>query len=153
MIWGIKPAWMYWAVNRQRRALLATVDGKGMFALQTQLKPEEKLEDITDERASELFCQAIGQKIDHEIIGRASWMAGRALVAERFQDKRVLLGGDAVHLFTPTGGMGYKHGSGRMQSTLAGNWQLLLKIMHPKNCSKVMSRSVSQLLTVIPSLH
>tara|TARA_R110001583_G_scaffold57261_2_gene171813 strand:- start:4806 stop:6458 length:1653 start_codon:yes stop_codon:yes gene_type:complete len=104
---GIKPAWMYWAVNRQRRALLATVDGKGMFALQTQLKPEEKLEDITDERASELFCQAIGQKIDHEIIGRASWMAGRALVAERFQDKRVLLGGDAVHLFTPTGGMGY----------------------------------------------
>jgi len=35
------------------------------------------------------------------------WTAGHALVAERFQQGRILLGGDAVHLFTPTGGLGY----------------------------------------------
>src|SRR6185436_13157131 len=29
------------------------------------------------------------------------------LVAEQFQRGRILLGGDAVHLFTPTGGLGY----------------------------------------------
>ena len=30
-----------------------------------------------------------------------------SLVAEHFQKGRVFLGGDAVHLFTPTGGLGY----------------------------------------------
>jgi hypothetical protein len=33
-----------------------------------------------------------------------------ALVAERFADRRVLLAGDAVHLFTPTGGFGMNTG-------------------------------------------
>jgi len=33
--------------------------------------------------------------------------AGFTLVADKFQRGRVLLGGDAVHLFTPTGGLGY----------------------------------------------
>jgi 2-polyprenyl-6-methoxyphenol hydroxylase-like FAD-dependent oxidoreductase len=42
-----------------------------------------------------------------EIIERAPWTAGLTLVAERFQAGRVFLGGDAVHLFTPTGGLGY----------------------------------------------
>ena len=36
-----------------------------------------------------------------------TWTAGHALVAESFQQGRVFLGGDAVHLFTPTGGLGY----------------------------------------------
>jgi len=37
----------------------------------------------------------------------ATWLAGHALVAESFQRGHVFLGGDAVHLFTPTGGLGY----------------------------------------------
>ena len=38
------------------------------------------------------------------------WTAGVALVAERFGAGRVLLAGDAVHLFTPTGGFGMNTG-------------------------------------------
>ena len=41
-------------------------------------------------------------------IGRGP--AGVALVAERFGEGRVLLAGDAVHLFTPTGGFGMNTG-------------------------------------------
>jgi hypothetical protein len=41
------------------------------------------------------------------MIGRLPWTAGLALVAEKFQRGRVFLAGDAVHLFTPTGGLGY----------------------------------------------
>lgn len=36
-----------------------------------------------------------------------TWTAGHALVAERFGEGRVFIGGDAAHLFTPTGGLGY----------------------------------------------
>jgi hypothetical protein len=42
-----------------------------------------------------------------EILSRGTWTAGHALVADRFHRGRVLLGGDAVHLFTPAGGLGY----------------------------------------------
>ncbi len=33
--------------------------------------------------------------------------AGLVLVAQRFQKGRVFIGGDAAHLFTPSGGLGY----------------------------------------------
>jgi len=54
-----------------------------------------------------LFSKAFGQAIDIEILSMATWLAGHALVAESFQKGRVFLGGDAAHLFTPTGGLGY----------------------------------------------
>jgi hypothetical protein len=37
----------------------------------------------------------------------APWFAGFTLVAEKFAQGRVFIAGDAAHLFTPTGGMGY----------------------------------------------
>lgn len=100
-------AWMYWTFNRRRRALLACTDGRGGFVLQTQLRKGEKVEDITEAEAGRLFVQAVGRDLPFKVTGVASWLAGRALVAERYGRGRVLLGGDAVHLFTPTGGMGY----------------------------------------------
>jgi len=36
-----------------------------------------------------------------------TWIAGHALVAESFGGGRVYIGGDAAHLFTPAGGLGY----------------------------------------------
>jgi hypothetical protein len=100
-------AWMYWTFNRRRRALLATTDGKGGFVLQTQLRKGENIEEMTEADAGRLFLQAVGCDIPFKVVGMATWQAGRALVAERYGRGRVLLGGDAVHLFTPTGGMGY----------------------------------------------
>jgi hypothetical protein len=49
----------------------------------------------------------MGREFDLEILARAPWTAGLTLVAERFRSGRAFLGGDAVHLFTPTGGLGY----------------------------------------------
>ena len=100
-------AWMYWTFNRRRRALLAAIDGYGRFALQTQLRDDEVYENIDRDGAKQLFFQALGREIPVEITGTATWVAGRGLVADKFQLGRVFLGGDAVHLFTPTGGMGY----------------------------------------------
>jgi 2-polyprenyl-6-methoxyphenol hydroxylase-like FAD-dependent oxidoreductase len=100
-------AWMYGTFNAERRALLIAVDGKGEFVFHTQLRPDESAEMITDDTALDYLRQAVGTSIPVEILARDLWLAGRTLVADRFQHGRMLLGGDAVHLFTPTGGMGY----------------------------------------------
>ena len=100
-------AWMYWAVNRERRAFMASVNGRDEFNFHTQLKPGQSAEQITDAQARAMFEEAVAATLDIEIIARSSWTAGYTLVAERFQRGRVFLGGDAVHLFTPAGGLGY----------------------------------------------
>lgn len=101
------PAWMNVTFNRQRRAFMAAVDGKGEFAFHTQLRSHEIESEITAERALEMFREAVGAPIDAEILSHGTWIAGYALVAESFQRGRVFIAGDAAHLFTPAGGLGY----------------------------------------------
>jgi 2-polyprenyl-6-methoxyphenol hydroxylase-like FAD-dependent oxidoreductase len=101
------PAWMNVTFNRDRRAFAVAVDGRGEFAFHTQLRSHEREDQLTDADARQLFEAAVGLPIAAEVLSRCSWTAGHALVAEAFQRGRVLLGGDAAHLFTPTGGLGY----------------------------------------------
>jgi 2-polyprenyl-6-methoxyphenol hydroxylase-like FAD-dependent oxidoreductase len=101
------PAWMNVTFNRDRRAFMCAVDGKSEFAFHTQLREGENESEISDSRALGMFRTAVGAEIEAEILSRDIWTAGHTLVAERFQQGRILLGGDAVHLFTPTGGLGY----------------------------------------------
>ena len=35
-------AWMYWTINRQRRALMAAIEGEGEFVFSAQLRPGEE---------------------------------------------------------------------------------------------------------------
>ena len=100
-------AWMYTSFNDQRRALLIAVDGVETFFFHAQLHPHEQANDITDEKAIAYIEEAMGEPIKVSILHKGFWLAGRALVADHFQRGRIFLGGDAVHLFTPTGGMGY----------------------------------------------
>jgi 2-polyprenyl-6-methoxyphenol hydroxylase-like FAD-dependent oxidoreductase len=100
-------AWMNVTFNRDRRAFMAAVDGAGEFAFHTQLRAGEDEKRITDDDALAMFGAAVGADVDATILSRASWTAGHALVAESFRRGRVFLGGDAAHLFTPAGGLGY----------------------------------------------
>ena len=103
-------AWMYWAFNRDRRGFMAAIDGRSDFVFHTQLKRGEADREISDTRAHAMLEQALGAACAVEVLGRSAWTAGFALVAERFQRGRVLMIGDAVHLFTPSGGLGYNTG-------------------------------------------
>ena len=101
------PAWMNVTFNCDRRAFMAAVDGKGEFAFHTQLRAHEVESEIMTDRALAMFQAAVGARIDAEILSCGTWIAGYALVAERFQRGRVFIAGDAAHLFTPAGGLGY----------------------------------------------
>jgi 2-polyprenyl-6-methoxyphenol hydroxylase-like FAD-dependent oxidoreductase len=100
-------AWMHVTFNRDRRAFMAAVDGNGEFAFHTQLRDGEDADRISETHALAMFKSAVGAEIDAAILSRDTWTAGHALVAETFRRGRIFLGGDAVHLFTPAGGLGY----------------------------------------------
>ncbi|GLH80633.1 hypothetical protein SSBR45G_55420 [Bradyrhizobium sp. SSBR45G] len=100
-------AWMYVCFNRDRRAFMASVNGSDEFAFHTQLRPGEDESAITADDAKVAFQRACGVAIPCEVLSHLTWTAGHALVADSMQRGRVFLGGDAAHLFTPTGGLGY----------------------------------------------
>ena len=95
------------AFNPERRCFMPAVDGKGEFAFHTQLDSQQDENRVSEADAIAMVQQAIGLPLRVEVIARAPWTAGHSLVAERFSKGRVFLGGDAAHLFTPTGGLGY----------------------------------------------
>jgi 2-polyprenyl-6-methoxyphenol hydroxylase-like FAD-dependent oxidoreductase len=99
-------AWMYWTVNRDRRSFMAAINGRDEFNFHTQLRPHEEGR-ISDADALDMFQAALGAKLEVELLSRSTWSAGYTLVAEKFASERIFIGGDAAHLFTPTGGLGY----------------------------------------------
>ena len=101
------PAWMNVSFNCERRAFMAAVDGRGEFAFHTQLRQGELEQDVGEEGAKAMFRAAVGAELPLEVLSRSTWTAGHCLVAEKLQQGRVFIAGDAAHLFTPTGGLGY----------------------------------------------
>jgi 2-polyprenyl-6-methoxyphenol hydroxylase-like FAD-dependent oxidoreductase len=100
-------AWMYWAFNPERRGFMAALDGREQFAFHTQIRTGEEDFAARPEAGPAYFRQVLGAQCPIEVLFTAPWNAGHALVAESFGRGAVFLGGDAAHLFTPTGGLGY----------------------------------------------
>ena len=100
--------WQYWTVNRDVRSNIVALDGDADFIFNGRLaSPDETPND--DKIAAEVRA-SLGCDIAVEFVGHWAWTGGQALVADSFGAGRVLLAGDAVHLFTPTGGFGMNTG-------------------------------------------
>ncbi len=100
-------SWHYLTMNRDTRMDCISLDCKGEFVILAQIPADLPLERI-DTKA--LFHRAVGRNIGAEVVSVQEWWAGLALVTDHYSRDRVFLAGDAVHLFTPTGGFGFNTG-------------------------------------------
>ena len=121
-------AWMYVTVNPKRRGFLAAVDGLEQFAFHSAVAEDENPEHWGEPEARQLLKEFMGCEVDFEILSLQTWTAGHSLVAEKFQRGRVFLMGDAAHLFTPTGGLGYNTA---IEDAVNLGWKLATVIKQP----------------------
>jgi 2-polyprenyl-6-methoxyphenol hydroxylase-like FAD-dependent oxidoreductase len=107
---GHRRAWMYWAVNpdANTRGVIIALNGVDEFMM--LVKPKGGRTEVDKGEIVHWIQQSIGADIPVHIIGYYPWSAGQALVAERYKAGRIMIAGDAAHLFTPTGGFGMNTG-------------------------------------------
>lgn len=98
----------YWVVNPELRTTITSVNGADEFMFWTRPKGENAAAD--DRAVVDAMRRSTNSDIAVEVLAHHPWTAGMALVAERYGAGRVFLAGDAVHLFTPTGGFGMNTG-------------------------------------------
>lgn len=100
-------SWSHWAFNAELALNLIAVDGVDQFFLLTSSIDPDR---ATPSDLERLVQRAAGVDLDVRVLGHRPWTPGAALVAEAFGRGRVLLAGDAAHLFTPNGGFGMNTG-------------------------------------------
>ncbi|MFJ6573681.1 FAD-dependent monooxygenase [Streptomyces sp. NPDC091292] len=103
---------LWWIVNPETQGTFLTYDGDMTWVYSWNYDPErENPGDYSPERCVEVIRSAIGtdDDVDISLVGLFPWTIDSAL-ADRFQEGRVLLVGDAAHRLPPTGGFGMNSG-------------------------------------------
>ena len=98
---------MYWQVNDQTPSLLGPMDVGDRWFFMPPRPPGGAKFSIDDMPA--LIRRSTGLDTPIEVLSSDEWVASR-LVADRYQDRRVFLAGDACHLHPPFGGYGMNMG-------------------------------------------
>jgi len=114
-----RRAWQYTVINDEQRMVLVSLNGEDEFLLFSRAPDPDTVPD--DDAVRRYLQSATRTSVPIEVLGHTPWTAGVALVAERFGAGRVMLAGDAVHLFTPTGGFGMNTG---IDDTANLSWKL-----------------------------
>ncbi|MFL5653628.1 MAG: FAD-dependent monooxygenase [Ktedonobacteraceae bacterium] len=94
-------------INESGRGMfLITDQDRGMFVITYNPTRGESAQEYTFERCKELIRAALGKpEMDVEVVDMADWRPVQR-VAERFQEGRVFLVGDAAHTMPPYLGLG-----------------------------------------------
>jgi len=115
-----RHGWQYWTVNADARATIISLRGDEEFLVFSKARDDSDAPP-SDEAMANLIRRAVGADLPLTMLDHRIWTAGVALVAEQFIAGRVVLAGDAAHLFTPTGGFGMNTG---MDDTSNISWKL-----------------------------
>ncbi|HEX2928649.1 MAG TPA: FAD-dependent monooxygenase [Candidatus Binatia bacterium] len=103
---GHGPAVMYQIINDKLNGTVAAVDGKELWRLNIRNVNQEQIDRLN---APEKLRHALGEKISFELLDVRPW-TGHCVVADKYQEGRTFLAGDAAHLNWPTGGFGMNTG-------------------------------------------
>ena len=115
-----KPdAWMSYLYAPERAGNLLAIDGRETWLLHNYLLPQEPDFESVDRDAC-IRLLGVGPDFEYELLGKEDWI-GRRLVADRFQDRRVFIAGDAAHLWVPYAGYGMNAG---IADALNLSWKL-----------------------------
>jgi len=118
---GIRPGVMYWTHSPGCASVVYTINARDEWWMNTYFRADEDFAPI-DPVAR--VRSAVGRDIAVEVISSRAYKAFQ-LVADRFGAGRVLMAGDAVHLFVPPGGLGMNTG---IQDAFNLGWKLAATI-------------------------
>jgi hypothetical protein len=104
-----EPCWMYLAFNPRRCGTMMSIDGKERWLIHNFLYNGEPDYDSVDRDWAIRSILGVGPEFEYKIISKEDWI-GRRLVADRFQNGRVFICGDAAHLWIPHAGYGMNAG-------------------------------------------
>jgi 2-polyprenyl-6-methoxyphenol hydroxylase-like FAD-dependent oxidoreductase len=104
-----EPAWMYLAFNPRRCGTMMAIDGQETWLIHNFLYNDEPDYDSVDRDWAIRNIIGAPPGFEYEIISKEDWI-GRRLVADKFQNGRVFIAGDAAHLWIPHAGYGMNAG-------------------------------------------
>jgi 2-polyprenyl-6-methoxyphenol hydroxylase-like FAD-dependent oxidoreductase len=104
-----RPAWLYFALNARRCGSLLAIDGRETWIVHNWLYHGETDFESVDRDWAIRTILGVDPQFRYDVVSKEDWI-GRRLVADRFQDGRVFICGDAAHLWISTGGYGMNAG-------------------------------------------
>lgn len=105
---GHRRGWWYWWHGSRYHGSLIQLDGQSLYLCHARVPEGEDLETADPDQA---LREALGGDIEHEKLDVVRWVP-RRLVADTFRAGRVVLAGDAAHIWLPMGGFGMNTGIG-----------------------------------------